>query len=95
MPIVKPMPEREDNGLYKSPASNPFKIYSFRALYGGYPNTHNQWEYAYRFRSFNWDWNMVFYKHYDYVCKPSINSLWLLADYFEVDIDYLVGRKDY
>ncbi|MBO5927247.1 MAG: helix-turn-helix transcriptional regulator [Clostridia bacterium] len=27
--------------------------------------------------------------------EPSINSLWLLADYFEVDIDYLVGRKDY
>lgn len=30
-------------------------------------------------------------------CKkePSITSLWLLADYFNVDIDYLVGRKDY
>ena len=27
--------------------------------------------------------------------EPSINSLWLLADYFDVDIDYLVGRKDY
>ena len=27
--------------------------------------------------------------------EPSINSLWLLADYFDVDIDYLVGRVDY
>ncbi len=27
--------------------------------------------------------------------EPSITSLWLLADYFDVDIDYLVGRKDY
>ena len=27
--------------------------------------------------------------------EPSITSLWLLADYFNVDIDYLVGRKDY
>lgn len=27
--------------------------------------------------------------------EPSIMSLWLLADYFNVDIDYLVGRKDY
>ena len=26
--------------------------------------------------------------------EPSITSLWLLADYFNVDIDYLVGRKD-
>lgn len=26
--------------------------------------------------------------------EPCIASLWLLADYFEVDIDYLVGRKD-
>ena len=25
--------------------------------------------------------------------EPCIMSLWLLADYFEVDIDYLVGRK--
>ena len=25
--------------------------------------------------------------------EPCIASLWLLADYFEVDIDYLVGRK--
>lgn len=25
--------------------------------------------------------------------EPCILSLWLLADYFEVDIDYLVGRK--
>jgi transcriptional regulator with XRE-family HTH domain len=24
--------------------------------------------------------------------EPCINSLWLLADYFEVSIDYLVGR---
>ncbi len=27
--------------------------------------------------------------------EPSIRSLWLLADFFEVDIDYLVGRKNY
>ncbi len=27
--------------------------------------------------------------------EPSITSLWLLADYFNIDIDYLVGRKDY
>lgn len=27
--------------------------------------------------------------------EPSIKSLWLLADYFGVDIDYLVGRKDF
>jgi len=27
--------------------------------------------------------------------QPSIESLWRLADYFGVDIDYLVGRKDY
>ena len=26
--------------------------------------------------------------------EPSITSLWLLADHFDVDIDYLVGRKD-
>lgn len=26
--------------------------------------------------------------------EPSIKSLWLLADYFNVDIDYLVGRED-
>ena len=26
--------------------------------------------------------------------EPCITSLWLLADYFEVDIDYLVGRKN-
>ena len=25
--------------------------------------------------------------------EPSIHSLWLLADYFGVEIDYLVGRK--
>ena len=27
--------------------------------------------------------------------EPSIRSLWLLADYFDVEIDYLVGRKKY
>lgn len=27
--------------------------------------------------------------------EPSITSLWLMADYFDVEIDYLVGRKDY
>lgn len=27
--------------------------------------------------------------------EPSITSLWLLADYFNVDIDYIVGRKEY
>lgn len=27
--------------------------------------------------------------------EPNIRSLWLLADCFDVDIDYLVGRKDY
>ena len=27
--------------------------------------------------------------------EPSIRSLWLLADFFDVEIDYLVGRKDY
>lgn len=27
--------------------------------------------------------------------EPCITSLWLLADYFNVDIDYLVGRKNY
>ena len=26
--------------------------------------------------------------------EPSIKSLWLLADYFGVDVDYLIGRKD-
>ena len=26
--------------------------------------------------------------------EPSIKSLWLLADYFNVGIDYLVGRSD-
>lgn len=25
--------------------------------------------------------------------EPSIRSLWLVADYFGVDIDFLVGRK--
>lgn len=27
--------------------------------------------------------------------EPSIASLWALADYFDVEIDYLVGRKNY
>lgn len=27
--------------------------------------------------------------------EPSVTSLWLLADYFNVDIDYLVGRKNF
>lgn len=27
--------------------------------------------------------------------EPSIRSLWLLADYFNLDIDYIVGRKDF
>ena len=27
--------------------------------------------------------------------EPSIRSLWLLADYFDTDIDYIVGRKNY
>ncbi len=27
--------------------------------------------------------------------EPCISSLWALADYFDVDIDYLVGRKTY
>ena len=27
--------------------------------------------------------------------EPSINSLWLLADFFETDTDYLVGREEY
>lgn len=27
--------------------------------------------------------------------EPSIRSLWLLADFFNTDIDYIVGRKDY
>ena len=26
---------------------------------------------------------------------PNINDVWLLADFFDVSIDYLVGRKDY
>ena len=26
---------------------------------------------------------------------PSIENLWTLADFFDVDIDYLVGRKEY
>ena len=27
--------------------------------------------------------------------EPSIRSLWLLADYFNTEIDYIVGRKNY
>ena len=27
--------------------------------------------------------------------EPSITSLWFLADFFNVDVDYLIGRKDY
>ncbi len=26
--------------------------------------------------------------------EPSITSLWLLADYFDISIDYIVGRRD-
>jgi transcriptional regulator with XRE-family HTH domain len=29
------------------------------------------------------------------VKEPSITSLWLLADCFNVDVDYIIGRKDY
>ena len=25
--------------------------------------------------------------------EPCITSLWLIADYFKVDVDYLIGRK--
>ncbi len=25
--------------------------------------------------------------------EPCITSLWLIADYFHVDVDYLIGRK--
>lgn len=25
--------------------------------------------------------------------EPCISSLWLVADYFDVDVDYLIGRK--
>lgn len=34
----------------------------------------------------------------EWLCKknePSINSLWLLADYFSVTVDYLIGREHY
>ena len=27
--------------------------------------------------------------------EPCINSLWLIADYFDVTVDFLIGRKDY
>jgi transcriptional regulator with XRE-family HTH domain len=26
--------------------------------------------------------------------EPSINSLWLLADYFKTSVDYLIGRVE-
>ena len=26
--------------------------------------------------------------------EPCITSLWLLADYFDVDVDFLIGRKN-
>ena len=26
--------------------------------------------------------------------EPSIRSLWLLADFFEVSVDYLIGRTE-
>jgi len=29
------------------------------------------------------------------VNEPSITSLWILADFFDVEVDYLIGRKDY
>ena len=27
--------------------------------------------------------------------EPSITSLWLLADYFDVTVDYLIGRTEF
>ncbi len=27
--------------------------------------------------------------------EPNINSLWLLADYFDVTVDFLIGRKEF
>lgn len=27
--------------------------------------------------------------------EPSIRSLWLMADYFGVTVDFLIGRKEY
>ena len=27
--------------------------------------------------------------------EPCITSLWLLADYFDVSVDYLIGRRDF
>ena len=27
--------------------------------------------------------------------EPCINSLWILADFFGVDVDFLIGRKEY
>ncbi len=26
---------------------------------------------------------------------PNISSLWVVADYFGVDVDFLIGRKEY
>lgn len=26
--------------------------------------------------------------------EPDLSSLWMLADYFDVSVDYLLGRKD-
>lgn len=26
---------------------------------------------------------------------PNVNDVWTLADFFDVSIDYLIGRKDY
>lgn len=27
--------------------------------------------------------------------EPSIESLWKLADYFDVSVDYIIGRKEF
>ena len=27
--------------------------------------------------------------------EPDLQSIWLIADYFDVSIDYLIGRKEY
>ena len=29
------------------------------------------------------------------IVEPSVSECWKLADYFDVSIDYLCGRKDY
>lgn len=26
---------------------------------------------------------------------PNVNDVWTLADFFDVSVDYLIGRKDY